>query len=69
MRYKVTVEVGGYWEDHTTDLDKDEAEALAKDLTETFPEERYWVQEDDEPKDERHYNEKAVDGWEDLFSR
>jgi hypothetical protein len=69
MKYKVTVNVGGYWENHTTDLYKDEAEALRDHLSETFPDEDYLVEIDcSEPEVEHHYNEKAVDGWEDLFN-
>jgi hypothetical protein len=56
---------------HTRGLTEQEASEMLKRHTECFPELDYWVEADDnEEQDEpRHYNERAVDGWEDIYSR
>ena len=58
----------GYPEIHTRDLSEIDAEKLVDKLRELFPQHYYY-------KDvvevieyvERHYNENAIDGWEDLY--
>lgn len=58
----------GYSEIHTKDLSEIDAEKLVDKLRELFPQYYYY-------KDivevieyvERHYNENAVDGWEDIY--
>ena len=60
--------VDGYPEIHTKDLSEIDAEKLVDKLRELFPQYYYY-------KDivevieyvERHYNENAVDGWEDIY--
>tara|TARA_R110000803_G_C11777511_1_gene296143 strand:- start:162 stop:386 length:225 start_codon:yes stop_codon:yes gene_type:complete len=66
--YKVVNETN-YVEDHTTQLTFEEASELIKDLENFFPDEQYAIHPDEyvEPKENRNYNEAAVDGWEDMF--
>ena len=66
--YKVVNETN-YVKDHTTQLTFEEASELIKDLEEMFPNEQYAIHPDEyiEPKVFRHYNNNAVDGWEDMF--
>lgn len=54
---------------HTEWLELDDANKLAKDLSETFKDLDFWVEShmDEKPKEERYYNENAVDGWEDIY--
>jgi hypothetical protein len=57
---------------HTQWLSLEEANKLAKDLSETFEDLDFWVEShlDEKPEpeqEERYYNENAVDGWEDMF--
>jgi hypothetical protein len=66
--FNVMVIVNGYSEIHTEYLSQDEAEKLADELREMFPEYQYYSQQVEYvEKVERHYNENAVDGWEDLY--
>ena len=65
--YKIMNETN--WpEEHTTQLSLEQANELLKDLEETFPNEQYsiWIDEY-KPKKEKHYNNNAIDGWEDMF--
>ncbi len=66
--YKVMNETN-YAEEHTTQLSLDEANELLSELEEMFPDEQYsvWPDEYVEPKEIRHYNSNAVDGWEDMY--
>jgi hypothetical protein len=68
LAFRVIVMVGGYSETHTDLLGYEEAEALAKELTEDFPDMVYYVESYEyEEKQERVYNENACDGWEDIY--
>ena len=56
---------------HTKGLTKAEAEEMLKRHAECFPNLQYWLEaedEDEEEKESRHYNERAVDGWEDIYN-
>jgi len=55
-------------EDHTTRLTYNEAVELKKDLESCFDDD-YEIHPcyEDEPEEPRHYNNNAVDGWEDMF--
>ena len=70
--YKLMETNGGYSLIHTKGLTKQEADEMRDHHADLFPEGDWWVQphdEDDDKEDEpRHYNEKAVDGWEDIYS-
>ena len=58
----------GYGEIHTEDLTQEDAEQLAQKLSETFPDYQYYAERVERvEKVERHYNENAIDGWEDLY--
>lgn len=60
------------WDTHTDGLTFDEAVNLAAKLNETFNSISYMAEPDPEygeEKPQRHYNNNAVDGWEDLFNR
>ena len=67
--YKVMNETN-YPEEHTTQLNHSDAVELVAELEEMFPNEQYsiWPDEYIESKEIRHYNNNAVDGWEDLYS-
>lgn len=56
---------------HTKWLTLKEANELQDDLKETFPESNFWIElhlnEKPQEEEERHYNEDAVDGWEDIY--
>jgi len=59
----------GYFNLHTDDLTKAEASELRDRLAGYFPQYNYIVEEyTPQPKSNRRYNNKAVDGWEDLYS-
>jgi hypothetical protein len=64
----------GYFNLHTASLSLDEAKANLKRHKNFFPDSTWIIEEENEEdeseeyKEERHYNEKAVDGWEDLFN-
>ena len=56
---------------HTKGLTKAEANEMLKRHAECFPNLHYWVEahdEEDEEKESRHYNERAVDGYEDIYN-
>jgi hypothetical protein len=58
----------GYGEIHTENLTQEDAEQLAQELSETFPDYQYYAERVEYvEKVERHYNENAIDGWEDLY--
>jgi len=66
--FNVMVIVNGYSEIHTSDLTKEEAEKRANELNEMFPDYDYYVDlVEYVEKVERHYNNKAIDGWEDMY--
>lgn len=66
--WNVMVIEDGYCEVHTADLTKEDAEDLLKRLKGYFPDYQYYVEQVERvEKVERHYNERAVDGWEDLY--
>ena len=53
---------------HTDDLEVEEAEELAKHLSNTFQDLVFYVEPYDHiGLEERYYNEDAVDGWEDMY--
>lgn len=71
MAYRIMVEVRGYFETHTDELEYDEASELMSNLKSYFPDDVYRIEpyeyEEKEEKEERTYNENAVDGWEDIY--
>lgn len=69
--YKLMESNGGYSLIHTKGLTKAEADEMRDGHAKLFPELDYWVQphDDGDKEDEpRHYNDKAVDGWEDIYN-
>lgn len=66
--WNVMVIVNGYDEVHTEDLSEQGADELVKRLKNFFPDNDYYVEMVERVKKvERHYNENAVDGWEDMY--
>jgi len=68
--YRVMVISNGYDELHTDEFETmAEAQELTDHLTELFKNNQYYVEAyEPEPCSEpRHYNERAVDGWEDIY--
>ena len=66
--FRVMVEVRGYFETHTDELECEQAEALATELREDFPDMVYYIEPYEyEEREERTYNENACDGWEDIY--
>ena len=66
--WNVMVIIDGYDEVHTEDLSEEDANVLASSLNEAFPDYQYYaMQVEYVEKEERHYNENAVDGWEDMY--
>tara|TARA_R110000868_G_scaffold371378_1_gene634899 strand:+ start:1320 stop:1550 length:231 start_codon:yes stop_codon:yes gene_type:complete len=66
--WNVMVVEDGYSEIHTEDLTQEDAEKLAEKLNEVFRDYQYYVSRVEYvEKVERHYNENAVDGWEDIY--
>ena len=66
--WNVMVVEDGYSEIHTEDLTQEDAEKLAEELNEVFRDYQYYVERVEYiEKEERHYNENAVDGWEDMY--
>ena len=58
----------GYFNVHTDGLDKNDANEMLKRYSSTFPQYDYYIEEyNDKPKRQRYYNNKAVDGWEDIY--
>jgi hypothetical protein len=59
----------GYFNIHTQDLTKAEATELRDRLKGYFPHYDYIIEEyTPQPKKYGRYNDKAVDGWEDIHS-
>lgn len=72
--FKVMVSAEGFAEVHTLWLTLEEADELRLDLANTFPDNDYWIQhhsdeeiEQRDREENRIYNDRAVDGWEDFF--
>ena len=71
--FKVIESAEGFSEIHTKWLTLEEADELRKDLAETFPDNDFWIQHhtDEEiqelDQENRIYNDRVVDGWEDMF--
>lgn len=67
-RFRVMESSGAYSVVHTDDLEVEDAEELAEDLHNTFEDLLFYVEPYDHViEEERHYNEHAVDGWEDIY--
>jgi hypothetical protein len=69
-QYTINVMVikDGYPEIHTKDLSEIDADNLVDNLRELFPQYYYYKDFVEYVEEvERHYNENAVDGWEDLY--
>lgn len=66
----VVYELRNGWDVQLTDLTIDEAYVELQRHLELFPEGEWRIeqQEQVEYKEPRHYNENAVDGWEDMFN-
>jgi len=60
----------GYFNLHTASLSLDEAKANLKRHQNFFPDSIWTIEEEKEEtyRKERQYNNKSVDGWEDLFN-
>ncbi len=62
------VEVRGYFETHTDELNYEDASQLLSDLKSYFPDKLYMLEPYEyKEKEERTYNEDACDGWEDIY--
>ena len=64
----------GYFNIHTSNIYLEDTQEMIERHQKCFPN-KIWliVEENDEEeyeeaKEERHYNDRAVDGWEDLFN-
>ena len=69
--FKLMEANGGYSVCHTKGLTKEEADEMRERHAKCFPDLEYWVQpqyEDEEQDEPKHYNERAVDGWEDIYN-
>lgn len=63
----------GYFITHTSGLYLEDAQEMLERHQKCFPNKIWVIEEEDEEeyeeaKRERHYNDRAVDGWEDLFN-
>ena len=66
--FRVVQLVDNFAEVHTDGLTSEDADELHNRLTRLFPIEIFYVESYvPEETEERHYNENAVDGWEDMF--
>lgn len=66
--FNVMVIVDGYPEIHTEDINENNANELCENLKRLFPNFEYYVEcVEYKEKIQRHYNENAIDGWEDLY--
>jgi hypothetical protein len=68
--WNVMVIVDGYDEVHTEDLSEQGADELVKRLKNFFPDNDYYAQQVEyipPVYPHRHYNNNAVDGWEDIY--
>jgi hypothetical protein len=61
----------GYFNLHTGNMSLDEAKEMLTRHQNFFPETDWIIEEDEEEekRKKRSYNNRAVDGWEDLFNR
>lgn len=59
----------GYFNLHTGNMSLDEAKEMLTRHQNFFPEIVWLIEphDEEEEKEEKNYNENAVDGWEDLF--
>ena len=63
----------GYFNIHTSNIYLEDAQEMLERHQKCFPNKIWLIGEEDEEeyeeaKRERHYNDRAVDGWEDLFN-
>ena len=64
----------GYFNIHTSNIYLEDTQEMLKRHQNSFPNKIWIIEEENEEdeneeyKEERHYNERAVDGWEDLFN-
>jgi hypothetical protein len=64
----------GYFNIHTSNIYLEDTQEMLKRHQNLFPNKIWLIEEEneedesEEAKQERHYNERAVDGWEDLFN-
>lgn len=65
------IDEDGYSITHQGGLESEYAEKEMNRLQNLYPNIVYYlspsVVDDEEEQDDRHYNERAVDGWEDLY--
>jgi hypothetical protein len=63
------IDEDGYPCEESNELTKADADKELARYQEFFPDTIYYIEpyEYTEPKEERHYNENAVDGWEDMY--
>tara|TARA_R110002126_G_scaffold208132_1_gene355060 strand:+ start:140 stop:370 length:231 start_codon:yes stop_codon:yes gene_type:complete len=70
--YKLMESNGGYSLIHTKGLTKAEADEMRDHHADLFPDNDWWVtphdEDDDRVEEPKHYNERAVDGWEDIYN-
>lgn len=61
--------VDGCSYEESNDLEFDEANVELARYEKLFPDTYYYIEpyEHTEPEPERYYNERAVDGWEDMY--
>jgi hypothetical protein len=66
--YKLLESDGGHFNTHTDMLSLDEAILMRDRHRDYFPNSEWQIEQyEHEEKEERHYNEKACDGWEDIY--
>ena len=64
------IDEDGYPNEEQTEIENfEEAIKVQQHYEELFPDTQYYIEpyEYTEPKPERHYNNNAVDGWEDIY--
>lgn len=63
------IDEDGYPNEEVNDLEFDKANVELARYEKLFPDTDYYIEpyEHIEPEPERHYNENAVDGWEDIY--
>jgi hypothetical protein len=70
--YKLMESSEGYFVIHTKGLTKAEADEMRERHAGLFPESTWLVkphnEDDDMEQQSRHYNDRAVDGWEDIYN-
>jgi hypothetical protein len=68
MKYKIMENSERFGQEHTTNLTFEEAHELLNRLQDYFPDIDYWIEQyREENKKPQHYNNNAIDGWEDLY--